>query len=47
MSSEFPHARTLEILERLIVFPTVSATSNLALIDYAEGVLSDTNALIE
>ncbi|MBK0328060.1 acetylornithine deacetylase [Rhodobacteraceae bacterium F11138] len=34
-----PHDRTLEILERLIAFPTISAESNLALIDYAEDLL--------
>lgn len=39
MSTEAPYARTLEILERLIAFPTVSATSNLALIDYVEHLL--------
>ncbi|WP_146347932.1 acetylornithine deacetylase [Falsiphaeobacter marinintestinus] len=31
--------RTLDILERLIAFPTVSADSNLALIDYVQDVL--------
>ncbi|WP_347309938.1 acetylornithine deacetylase [Defluviimonas sp. SAOS-178_SWC] len=39
MSSAAPNPRTLEILERLIAFPTVSAESNLTLIDYAESVL--------
>ncbi|SMD06018.1 acetylornithine deacetylase [Primorskyibacter flagellatus] len=39
MNTESHHARTLEILERLIAFPTVSATSNLALIDYVESLL--------
>ncbi len=34
-----PHRATLDILGRLIGFPTVSAESNLALIDYAEGLL--------
>ncbi|MFX0544306.1 acetylornithine deacetylase [Roseovarius sp. S1116L3] len=34
-----PDAATLDILSRLIDFPTVSADSNLALIDYAEEVL--------
>ncbi|XDA97273.1 acetylornithine deacetylase [Sulfitobacter sp. LCG007] len=32
-------ARTLEILDRLIAFETVSAAPNLGLIDYAEGLL--------
>ena len=36
-----PHPSTLDILARLIGFPTVSADSNLALIDYAEGLLVD------
>jgi acetylornithine deacetylase len=40
MSGEGPQARTLEILERLVAFPTVSASSNLALIDYAEHLLA-------
>lgn len=31
--------RTLEILEQLVAFPTVSAQSNLALIDYAQNLL--------
>lgn len=31
-----PHPTTLELLERLIAFPTVSADSNLDLIDFAE-----------
>ncbi|MFD2740656.1 acetylornithine deacetylase [Sulfitobacter aestuarii] len=34
-----PHARTLDILARLIAFPTISADSNLALIDHAETLL--------
>lgn len=34
-----PPPRCLPILERLIAFPTVSAQSNLALIDYAEDLL--------
>lgn len=34
-----PHARTIDILKELIAFPTVSATSNLALIDYADHLL--------
>ncbi len=32
-------SRTLEILERLIAFPTISAQSNLALIDYVQDLL--------
>lgn len=36
-----PHQTTLEILKRLISFPTVSAESNLALIDYAETLLQE------
>ena len=32
-------SRTLEILDRLIAFPTVSADSNLALIDYVQDLL--------
>ncbi len=32
--------RTLEMLEKLIAFPTVSHTSNLALIDWAQSVLT-------
>ncbi len=36
-----PHTATLDILDRLIAFPTVSAQSNLALIDYAEDLLSN------
>nr|WP_309504374.1 acetylornithine deacetylase [uncultured Roseovarius sp.] len=39
MSINTPHPRTLEILKELIAFPTVSAVSNLALIDYAEDLL--------
>lgn len=39
MSNSVPPPRCLPILERLIACPTVSAQSNLALIDYAEGVL--------
>lgn len=35
-----PYARTLESLGRLIAFPTVSAESNLALIDYADDLLT-------
>ena len=35
-----PYAQTLENLGRLIAFPTISAESNLALIDYAEDLLS-------
>lgn len=34
-----PHQTTLEILKRLISFPTVSAESNLTLIEYAETLL--------
>ena len=33
--------RSIDILERLIAFPTVSADSNLALIDYATGLLGE------
>lgn len=33
--------RTLEILDRLIAFPTVSSESNLELIDYVSGLLKD------
>ncbi len=33
-------SRTLEILDRLIAFPTVSSASNLALIDYVEALLT-------
>ena len=36
-----PHQTTLEILKHLISFPTVSAESNLALIDYAEALLME------
>jgi len=36
-----PHPSTLDILAQLISFPTVSTDSNLALIDYAEGVLAE------
>ncbi|SCM66474.1 acetylornithine deacetylase [Donghicola eburneus] len=39
MTAGTPNTRTLEILERLIAFPTVSADSNLALINYAEDFL--------
>lgn len=39
MNGADPHPRTLDILERLIAFPTVSAESNLALIDHAEALL--------
>ncbi|WP_300514651.1 acetylornithine deacetylase [Aliiroseovarius sp.] len=38
--------RTLEILDRLIAFPTVSADSNLALIDYVQGLLSRAGFLV-
>lgn len=34
-----PQSATLEILDRLVAFPTVSADSNLALIGYAEDLL--------
>lgn len=34
-----PQSATLEILGRLVAFPTVSADSNLALIGYAEDLL--------
>lgn len=33
--------RSLEILDRLIAFPTVSRDSNLALIEYVQGLLAD------
>lgn len=36
-----PHSSTLDILARLISFPTVSAESNLALIDFAEEGLAE------
>lgn len=36
-----PHRATLDVLAELIAYPTVSADSNLALIDYAEGMLAD------
>lgn len=36
-----PHATTLDILDQLIAFPTVSAQSNLALIDYVDDLLSN------
>ncbi|MFT6457757.1 acetylornithine deacetylase [Pseudophaeobacter arcticus] len=39
MTAAAPKARTLDILAQLIGFPTVSAESNLALIDYAEDLL--------
>lgn len=39
MTANVPDARTLEILGQLIAFPTVSASSNLALVDYAESLL--------
>jgi acetylornithine deacetylase len=39
--------RTLEILERLIAFDTVSAKSNLALVDYAEGLLKSAGARVQ
>ncbi len=39
MKTEGFYHRTLEILERLVAFPTVSATSNLTLIDYVEDLL--------
>ncbi|MFC6762052.1 hypothetical protein ACFQFQ_25130 [Sulfitobacter porphyrae] len=35
-----PYAQTLENLGRLIAFPTISAESNLALIDHAEDLLT-------
>ncbi|WP_113912843.1 acetylornithine deacetylase [Roseovarius dicentrarchi] len=34
------YTATTDILERLIAFPTVSAESNLALVDYSEGLLN-------
>ncbi|WP_299813382.1 acetylornithine deacetylase [uncultured Roseibium sp.] len=40
-------SRTVEILDRLIAFPTVSADSNLALIDYAAGLLEDSGAHVK
>ncbi|MBY8975064.1 acetylornithine deacetylase [Rhodobacteraceae bacterium NNCM2] len=36
--------RTIEILERLIAFPTISRTPNMALIDYARGLLEAAGA---
>jgi acetylornithine deacetylase len=39
-------ARTREILGDLIAFPTVSADSNLALIDYVAGLLRDAGATV-
>ncbi|MDD7973090.1 acetylornithine deacetylase [Roseinatronobacter alkalisoli] len=42
MPDSVPTPGSLPVLERLIAFPTVSAQSNLALIDYAEGVLRGT-----
>lgn len=39
MTTDAAHAQTLDILERLIAFPTVSGESNLPLIDYAENLL--------
>lgn len=36
-----PYPATLDILARLIAFPTVSADSNLVLIDYAETLLAE------
>ncbi len=39
MANPSPQPRSLPILERLIAFPTVSAQSNIALIDYAEKLL--------
>jgi acetylornithine deacetylase len=38
--------RTLEILDRLIAFDTVSAKSNLALVDYAEALLKGAGARV-
>jgi len=35
----YPLTRTLEILARLVAFPTVSSESNLGLIDYVQGLL--------
>tara|TARA_R110002096_G_scaffold267647_1_gene461390 strand:+ start:9162 stop:9749 length:588 start_codon:yes stop_codon:yes gene_type:complete len=40
MTREAPHMARLDILGRLIAFPTVSAASNLALIDFAEALLT-------
>ncbi|WP_375698928.1 acetylornithine deacetylase [Pseudophaeobacter sp. TrK17] len=40
MSAAVPKARTGDILAQLISFPTVSADSNLALIDYVEDLLN-------
>ena len=39
--------RTLEILERLIAFDTVSAKSNLALVGYAEALLNGAGARVQ
>ena len=40
-------ARTLEILDRLIGFDTVSANSNLALVGYVEGLLKSAGARVQ
>ncbi|PVB63703.1 acetylornithine deacetylase [Labrenzia sp. 011] len=40
-------SRTVEILDRLIAFPSVSADSNLALIEYAAGLLEDSGAHVK
>lgn len=42
MNVNAPYERTIEILRRLIGYPTVSARSNLALIDYVEQLLRAT-----
>lgn len=40
LTSAQPHPETLELLARLVAFPTISATSNLALIDDVEAYLA-------
>lgn len=42
-----PYAQTLDILRRLIAFPTISAESNLALIDYAGDLLTSAGFAIQ
>ncbi|MDD9725966.1 acetylornithine deacetylase [Roseovarius sp. SK2] len=39
MKNEFPYRRTIEILKRLVSFPTVSQETNIPLIDYMEDLL--------
>lgn len=40
MTTTAPHAATLDILERLVAFPTVSTASNLELIGYVQNLLT-------